>query len=561
MSFIPRNCEKLDPFIHYTTMHNSFHCPFQINQQESTMSLFSLNAQSGTPYAQLIMVIDVCVFCQSTFEPSDHPVSPRLSKIDSLFKACSSRQDAIGEMILRNKEDILAQRTSIRYHRQCRATYGSYEHISRQRTKRKSGEAVFKSGGNGVEQVDGEFSVGSGGSADGGGGGGGDSTNSSSGDFADFEWREHCFICGLRCFPKHKSRWSLVTDPHVNKEINGENMFSKLYESARERQDHEMIARLQSVPDGDLVGVQARYHRKSNCYTKYLYSKSGSSGENVDHTPLVKCLIAEYKEQIIDNSEVFLFQTLKDRFEEIALEKNVDVSRSYVNTHLRKHMESVCPDMMFISQPPFSLLVCSSALRVDDLLRKINQLVKSGRERNHLAHASKDFEQICIPNDEELIHQAVGLIKARLRECKRLDKTEYYSSEEMSLKAQQSYVDPLLYKVVGWLSSDHFYLDKVDIGELPPDGRCLSIASDIQKLCTSHPTPKHLGLAVHMHHEYGSRHIIDDLYHLGHSVSYDELRRFLTSAATFTASQLQNSDIGSVVPQDVIHQTKGGKQV
>lgn len=40
-----------------------------------------------------------------------------------------------------------------------------------------------------------------------------------------------------------------------------------------------------------------------------------------------------------------------------------------------------------------------------------------------------------------------------------------------------------------------------------------------------------LGLALQVHHEFGSKHLIDMLHQLGHCMSYDEARRFVTSVA------------------------------
>ena len=55
-----------------------------------------------------------------------------------------------------------------------------------------------------------------------------------------------------------------------------------------------------------------------------------------------------------------------------------------------------------------------------------------------------------------------------------------------------------------------------------------------------------LGLGIELHHDFGSRKLIDLLHSLGYSVSYQEIRRFITSAA---ADELKSSS--PYVPQGI----------
>ena len=70
-----------------------------------------------------------------------------------------------------------------------------------------------------------------------------------------------------------------------------------------------------------------------------------------------------------------------------------------------------------------------------------------------------------------------------------------------------------------WLSDEKAYSNASDIAnENLNDVRYLSLASDITSLATGVMSPKHLGLAVHLHHQFGSRKLIDDIYKLGHHI-------------------------------------------
>ena len=103
----------------------------------------------------------------------------------------------------------------------------------------------------------------------------------------------------------------------------------------------------------------------------------------------------------------------------------------------------------------------------------------------------------------------------------------------MNLQAMRSFVDPLLYRTILWLTDKKAYEEADDGNKL--DAACLSIACDIMTQATSVLSPKHLGLAVHLHHQFGSRKLIEDLHALGSCMSY--LRCFLTSAATYITTK------------------------
>ena len=51
----------------------------------------------------------------------------------------------------------------------------------------------------------------------------------------------------------------------------------------------------------------------------------------------------------------------------------------------------------------------------------------------------------------------------------------------------------------------------------------LGLAVDVHH---KYGSPKHLGLAVDLHHKYGSRDLIEKMYKLGYSKPYSEPRQF-----------------------------------
>lgn len=76
-----------------------------------------------------------------------------------------------------------------------------------------------------------------------------------------FDWRQNCFVCGKACYDNKRKTWSLVK----KREQCQTNLYSTVLKAAYERQDEELISRLLGIYNGDLVTVQARYHRIKNC--------------------------------------------------------------------------------------------------------------------------------------------------------------------------------------------------------------------------------------------------------------------------------------------------------
>ena len=149
---------------------------------------------------------------------------------------------------------------------------------------------------------------------------------------SDFQWKTHCFICNLQCRKNHKfsgSRsWSHVKTLAEQK---GElSMYNQVLQAAESLDDREMITRLRSVPHGDLVAVEARYHRGKNCFKNYLEKVQQKAKDQTLMQSAVILLIAEFCDAIIKRKEVFLLTTLKERFKQLASDCGIEASRIYI---------------------------------------------------------------------------------------------------------------------------------------------------------------------------------------------------------------------------------------
>jgi hypothetical protein len=138
----------------------------------------------------------------------------------------------------------------------------------------------------------------------------------------------------------------------------------------------------------------------------------------------------------------------------------------------------------------------------------------------------KDFYQRPKQNSEDekiaIIKTAAKLIKSELMSLED-DKDFYPSSEQIS-----SLNDNLAYLPEG-LST---FLDNL-IGDSRSSLKISSVGQAIMKATRqrSFIPPLQLGLAVQVHHCFGSRSLIDTLFSLGFCLSYDEVKRYESSLA------------------------------
>ena len=202
-------------------------------------------------------------------------------------------------------------------------------------------------------------------------------------------------------------------------------------------------------------------------------------------------------------------------------------------------------------------LVCSADITVGDALRKVSKLVNVVKELTDDPPESEENEDSSL-DEETIVHKAVGILRKRMRKPK-CQLENYYSCDEISTESMKEFVDPLLYKALGWLTNETLFSSGADIAE-KDNLQCLNIACDITTLATSAMSPKHLGLAVYLHHEFGSRKLVEHLSSLGYCISYSGLRCFLTSAVVYMNST-QNSESGLFVPPQLRSKDMGGKLI
>ena len=85
--------------------------------------------------------------------------------------------------------------------------------------------------------------------------------------------------------------------------------------------------------------------------------------------------------------------------------------------------------------------------------------------------------------------------------------------------------------------------------------KVLGLVESIVSIARCTFTPFHLGLAIELYHEYGSRTLIETLFSHGFCASYTEVRRYLTSIAVHEVENMEN---GAFAPDGIISVQEDG---
>ena len=121
------------------------------------------------------------------------------------------------------------------------------------------------------------------------------------------------------------------------------NMYTRVLEAARARQVDDMLTRLQGVPNCDLVAIEARYHRQKSCYIKYisprtLNLKQRKKEQFAAHNTAVRRMIKKLISPVLEHSQVFFLNTLRNRFREILADEGISHPDTYTSQHLKKQI-------------------------------------------------------------------------------------------------------------------------------------------------------------------------------------------------------------------------------
>ena len=363
-----------------------------------------------------------------------------------------------------------------------------------------------------------------------------------------------CIICQKKT---HKKDIKLILVSTKNCELN-------LRTAAVMRKDDEMLHRIGPEDCSDLIAQDAVYH--ISCLASYTSKRNLSAtlasdyrdeaAEGNVYDTAFKKLLSDIEEDLIHNGKAFNMSLLLATYTKYLPD---DAAQSYRASKLEKRLIQHFGENITIKKSRGqgqSNVVLSSQITIGDAIEAGTQL------KNQLKHTQETVESdsrndVDCGEDKDTyqtIYHAVAVLREVISKIPK-DK-QYPSPQEVSLEASENFIPKQLAVAMKWL------IDKNAFESADPD---FPVSEEVKRIyltlaeCIAFSThgvmtPFHIGLAVQLHHEYGKRAIIDLLHAYRLCISYDELRRFLTSAAT---DQLTNeSDV--YIPPEIIPVTQGG---
>ncbi|KAG0718735.1 hypothetical protein GWK47_051889 [Chionoecetes opilio] len=183
----------------------------------------------------------------------------------------------------------------------------------------------------------------------------------------------------------------------------GENLYTRVLDAARRREDQVMLNRLLGVVNGDLVAAEARYHRDKSCVTNYTNERNIAALSPADSNTniIIQQVIHEFKKAIIEDQQVIPFTKLRHRY--IQLEGSTMTKGLARN--IKRLLQTAWPEVAFIAQPGRSDVVCSGTVSVGDAVKKaylLNQTLADVEADN-----LEDLRNLEVTDTEEaILHSA-----------------------------------------------------------------------------------------------------------------------------------------------------------
>ena len=115
-------------------------------------------------------------------------------------------------------------------------------------------------------------------------------------------------------------------------------------------------------------------------------------------------------------------------------------------------------------------------------------------------------------SQEHILHSAASILRHDIQSFV-INNEDYPNANEVSLAISVEKMPQSLLKFICWLIDEKAYKAASELYTVPIDKirKILGITESIVSLSKHTFTPFHLGLAVQLHHEFGSRGLVDNL--------------------------------------------------
>lgn len=477
----------------------------------------------------------LCIICQERIPDSLQSLT--IAGYDAFLYAVNNRGDDTAKRLLDDvkcKDNFLSKHP--KYHIKCRSRYTNKKTVEQRKRARlniNDVDDVAKS----------EISIG---------------TRSG---ISKVDFKKVCFVCEKTRNKRDERTLILITTKERQEQV---------FRKAKFLDDKKMLHKIQGFGDTcmDLIANGFRYHRK--CLSPYLLLtpvKDDSSASSLDK---YKCsfdaLVSEIEEKILHENTVYFISQLRDKVRKNLVASNVEDAHLYSSKHLVRQLESHFGEkIVVVPQVGTSRLVCSSTLSLSTLLTEVRQLKSRLEEWEYLEYEGdrNDSERCEQGNHVHFQRESFYAAKSIRKEVKSLEmKTRQKlagrepgkSDLDISYEEASELIPIELYNHISWMIFDVPF----DIGI---DGRValtqkqheqvLNLCQDIIASMSSVPTPKQLGIALHVIKQTRSKETVTLLNRLGNSISYYDAQRYITSMAINADEKILET--GFFIPDNIKH--------
>lgn len=317
-----------------------------------------------------------------------------------------------------------------------------------------------------------------------------------------FVWKEHCLFCGKRCQIekdyRHPDRWEKASECRTSERDGRQTFRDRLLEICDQRNDAWSIeVRLRLSDDravSDLHAADARYH--DNCRKKFIRevykSKRGAENEDIDDAfkHLIQTVVAD-KNQMWTSIEL----------DEVYRSHGGKLCRKMLLDKVTRYLKN---EVMVLNSPGIaSILVFKS--HADSVLR--------------IQNVDVEVEKDC---DDEAVRTVAKQVISEIKDIS-FDKGSY--DGRMNISVAKGDVSPTFSKL----------LSLIEPKTLNPNALPSLL---IGNMVTAHVAKRFTTLSLSLAIMVRKKKLVEKLHQFGVVSSYDELKRFRTSAAAFASTKI-----------------------
>ena len=318
--------------------------------------------------------------------------------------------------------------------------------------------------------------------------------------------------------------------------------------AATSRCDNAMILNIRDV---DLIAVEAKYH--SACRANYVsksnlkfleFKEEGKEEEDV-YVQAFDCLVDEVTPNI-SAGKVYDMVSLLSKYQEILQGNGIETSSKYRREKLKRRLQHHFKDSIVFQKqadPTKPELGYSSKISLQAII-------------NEAAKQSSTYEDKTLPprtgdlgdDKTNVLYHAAQILKSDIKTSKGIQ-IRPLCIDDVSLRQAREVIPETLYSFLCWVIAQP---EKIgENGTAAPvcreedERRVLMIGQDMIHAVSRGRAkmPKHVGIAVTLHHVTGSKQIITLLNRMGHCSSYDDVEVVDTSLAREVIKKSENSGV------------------